>query len=137
MIATGWRLFQASQSNESSCHLFSLPLLLCSIYSSHFLEACAIVFLEFLVHFAGVFPEVTFRLGVQRLLEPLNTSENAAAIHSMAGQLPSAGKHSGVLGETILLLSPGSGSWWVGQPLGHLHLVEVSVPVTLVGIELI
>ena len=55
----------------------------------------------------------------------------------MAGQLPSAGKHSGVLGETILLLSPGSGSWWVGQPLGHLHLVEVSVPMTLVGIELI
>ena len=65
--AAGWRLFQASQSNGSSYHLLYLPLLLCSIYSPHFLEACAIVFLEFLFHFAGVSPEVTFRLGGQRL----------------------------------------------------------------------
>ena len=39
------------------------------------------------------------------------------------------------LGEHHLLLSPGSGSWWVGQPLGHFHLIDVSVPVMLVGIE--
>lgn len=39
------------------------------------------------------------------------------------------------LGENHLLPSPGSGSWWVGQPLGHFHLIDVSVPMMLVGIE--